>query len=78
MKDLNMTIKTRGWPEKRRKEQAERCRKAKPWKHNTGPKTEEGKVAVRNNALKHGMDSRQMKEIDKMLSAYKALLKLTK
>ncbi len=46
---------TRGWPPERRREQAERLRKATPWKKSTGPKTAQGKENVKYNALKHGL-----------------------
>jgi hypothetical protein len=32
--------------------------KTKPWEHSTGPRTVEGKLATRQNAIKHGYYSR--------------------
>lgn len=48
------TNPTKGWTERRRKQQACNARRNKPWQSATGPKTAEGKAASRMNALKHG------------------------
>jgi len=53
-----MTTKRRQWTEERRKAQAERCRRNKPWKNATGPKTKAGKARASMNAYKHGGDPR--------------------
>lgn len=45
---------SKGWPEERRRKQAERCRQNKPWKNATGPKTKAGKARSSMNAFKHG------------------------
>ncbi len=73
-----MTKITRGWPPKRRKEQAERMRKTKPWTKTTGPKTDEGKQAVRHNAYKHGFRSEDMKDIRRLLRAQRDFVKAVK
>ena len=62
---------TRGWPPKRRKEQAERCKKNKPWRFSTGPKSDEGKKRVKNNSLKHARRSNAMIELKKALRMQK-------
>ncbi len=41
------------WTEERRKQQAEICRKNKPWLKSTGPKTLQGKATVALNARKY-------------------------
>lgn len=58
---------TKGWSEERRKAQAERCRKNKPWKKATGPKTKEGKARSALNDMKHGRRCRFYDRIRMML-----------
>lgn len=70
-----MTTKTRGWPEERRKAQAERCRKQRPWENATGPKTPEGKTKVAQNAYKHGFRSRPYRMVYHLLRLQKAFVK---
>lgn len=59
----------------RRKAQAERIRKTKPWLKATGPKTKAGKIRSSKNAWKHGFRSRQMNEIYRLLRWQKAFTK---
>ena len=79
---------TRGWPPKRRAEQAERCRIQKPWKNATGPKTTSGKKKSSQNAHKHGHHTAQYRaELTRLrkllkhhrlyLSAYKTQIQRT-
>ena len=56
-----------GWPPERRKAQAERIKKQKPWQHATGPKTAAGKAKSAQNAYKHGFRSRDYLEICRLL-----------
>ena len=58
---------TRGWNDERRRKQAKNCRKTKPWTKTTGPKTAQGKQAVRDNALTHGMRSVEVEELRRLL-----------
>lgn len=58
---------TKGWNEERRRKQAENCRRMKPWTKTTGPKTEQGKRAVRDNALTHGLRSVEAEELRRLL-----------
>lgn len=51
------------WTAERRKAQAERCRKNKPWKKSTGPKTPKGKARSSLNAFKHGMRCRKIDQL---------------
>lgn len=74
MSNSKMQIKRRAWPEKRRKKQAETCRKTKPWKRATGPKTESGKEAAKYNALRHGMCSNEGIQLRKLLTAQRLLV----
>ena len=45
----------RQWTEEQRKQQSIKIRQWQPWKHSTGAKTIEGKVASSRNAFKGGM-----------------------
>lgn len=67
--------KTTGWTPKRRAEQSLRMKKTKPWQNSTGPKTDAGKDAVRNNAYKHGFRSADYREILRLLSLQAAFVK---
>ena len=73
-----MKRKTKGWSEERRQKQAETCRKTKPWKQSTGPKTQSGKDAVAQNALKHGMFSEDVYYIKALLRRQAAFLRSLK
>src|SRR5687768_3632019 len=42
----------KGWPPSRRRAQAARIRKQRPWRRSTGPRTPEGKARTRLNAQK--------------------------
>ena len=44
-----------GWTLERRHRQAELIRSWRPWERSTGPKTDQGKDASSQNALRHGM-----------------------
>jgi hypothetical protein len=52
---MKKRLKSRPWPAKRRAAQAARCKAQKPWAKSTGPRTDDGKNACKNNALKHGL-----------------------
>jgi len=69
-----MAIKRRPWPEKRRKKQAENCRKTKPEQHSTGPKTPEGKATASQNARKHGLRSAEVTELKRLLKTQRELI----
>lgn len=58
-----------GWTERRRKQQACAIRRWKPWEKSTGPRTAEGRDAVKNNGLKHGFRSEKMRELCRLLRA---------
>ena len=66
---------SKGWTEERRRAQAERIRKNKPWEKSTGPRTEKGKARSRLNALKHGQRSETMKEMGRKLSVMEQMNK---
>lgn len=70
-----MARKTRGWTPKLRARQAARCRKQEPWRKSSGPKTESGKAAISQNALKHGLRSAEFRELCALLRAHAALTK---
>ena len=65
----------REWSMEQRKKQAEIINKSKPWNKSTGPKSDEGKNKVSQNAYKHGMRSRDYDEICQILEWQKALVK---
>jgi len=68
----------RPWPEKRRKAQAENCRRTRPSDYTTGPKTTEGKATVSQNATKSGLHSAEIKRLRKLLKRQRAYLKAIK
>lgn len=59
-----------GWTDDRRRQQAERIRDWQPWKHSTGPRSQEGKAKASRNAFK-GSPRQCLREIARMLSAMK-------
>jgi len=52
----------------RRRSQSEAIHRWKPWEKTTGPKTEEGKKASSQNALKHGMRSAGNREMERLIA----------
>lgn len=70
-----MLSKTRGWPPERRRAQAERIRKQKPWLQSTGPRTEKGKNRVKLNAGKHGNRAFLWRELRHVLKLHRIYLK---
>jgi len=56
-----------GWTPERRRLQAERIRKQKPWLRSTGPRTVQGKAISCRNALIHGMRSRARRALGLLL-----------
>lgn len=64
------------WTEERRRQQAERIRKTRPWERSTGPTTKAGKERSCLNALKHGRDSRILAPYRDLLALNAAFIKL--
>ena len=62
----------RNWFPEERQRQAALIREQKPWEKSTGPKTSEGKQAVRHNGLKHGFRSAEMRALCRLLAAQRA------
>lgn len=64
-----MAGKSKSWTAERRAKQSEWMKKNRPWENATGPKTPEGKDAVKDNALKHGYRSADYKMLLALLRA---------
>jgi hypothetical protein len=71
-----MSDKTRGWPEARRKQQAERIRQTRPWTHSTGPRSADGKARASQNGTTHGMNTPAGRELRNALRAQRHLIAL--
>ncbi len=56
----------RKWTKEEREMQSKIIHQWKPWEYSTGAKTEDGKLIVRNNALKHGLRSQKVRLYKKM------------
>jgi len=65
----------KSWTAKRRKEQAENCRKNEPWRYNTGPKTDEGKAITAQNAYRHGMRSASLMKLYRAMATHNKFLR---
>lgn len=55
------------WTQEDRDRQAKAVKNWKPWQESTGPKTEGGKAVSCQNALKHGVYSKNFKALNKSL-----------
>jgi hypothetical protein len=67
----------KGWTEERRRAQAERIRKTKPWEKATGPRTAAGKRRSSMNAYKHGGRCRFMDQYRLLLWLNREFVKQT-
>lgn len=70
-----MGKETKGWSRERRAKQAENIRNSKAWERSTGPRTAEGKQAVKNNAHKHGWRSEDIAEVRRLLRLQRRLVR---
>jgi hypothetical protein len=68
-----MSLKTTGWPPEKRARVAAKTRADKPWLHATGPRTDAGKQAVKDNALKHGYRSADYTALLELLREQEAM-----
>lgn len=59
--------KRTGWNDARRAKQSAWMKENRPWDKSTGPKTEEGKAAVKYNACTHGLRSDDYRAVKKLL-----------
>jgi hypothetical protein len=66
---------TRGWPPKRRREQACRIRQQKPWRFSTGPVTAAGRKIAARNAVKHGYRSVHYRELCGLLRSQRLFVR---
>ena len=57
----------RKWTAKQKKQQAEAIHRWRPWDHSTGPRTAEGKAVSAQNALKHGVRSKVVKDYQRVV-----------
>lgn len=53
-------MKSSKWQTHRTRKKSENCKKTKPWRHTTGPKTDAGKQISSQNALKRGNSTADM------------------
>ncbi|NCT41042.1 MAG: hypothetical protein GW778_05220 [Alphaproteobacteria bacterium] len=70
-----MKRKSKGWSKERRAQQAINCRRTKPERFATGPKTDKGKATSSQNAYKHGLRSADILHLRKLLRQQSAHLK---
>ncbi len=68
----------RTWTPAQRHEAAMRARKTKPWKHSTGPRTDQGKRHSSLNAYKHGGSTNSSKKLRWTLREYSRFLNTVK
>ena len=61
--------------EKRRERQAEIVRITQPWRHSTGPRSQEGKSRVAQNARKHGLRGGIFRQAERLLALNNKTLK---
>lgn len=61
--------------EERKKRQAEIVKTTRPWSYSTGPRSEEGKARVGQNALKHGLRGGIFRKAANLLTLNNKLLK---
>ncbi len=57
----------KGWTPERRRPQASRIRRQRPWRHATGPRTVEGKARSSQNAVARDPNALLMKELRALL-----------
>ena len=63
------------WTDERRQRQGENVRKTQAWKHSTGPRTQEGKARVAQNAVKDGLRGGIFRQAANLLAQNNKLLK---
>ena len=57
------------WTPERRAKAAQAIHLWKPWEQSTGPRTDAGKTTAAMNALVHGMDTAQQRDLMKRVRA---------
>lgn len=65
----------RNWTRRERARHAAAIRKWKPWKSSTGPRTMEGKKTIAQNALKSGLHTADMRELQRLIKQQASVLK---
>ena len=61
----------RHWTPEERLKQSKLIKQQKPYNFSTGPRTPEGKAKVRNNALRHGKYSEEIRNMAKEVAEVK-------
>ncbi len=61
------------WPPERRAYYAQLIAKRRPWEKSSGPKSDEGKLRVSQNAYKHGIRGETVRRLKKALSLQRHL-----
>jgi hypothetical protein len=54
--------------EKQREKQSQLIYQQRPWQHSTGPQSETGKAIVAQNALKHGLRTKKIRELQSQIA----------
>ena len=57
------------WTSEARARQAERIKEWKPWLKSTGPKSDEGKIISRMNALNNGAADHEIRQLEGLIKA---------
>ncbi len=68
----------RKWTKEERMKQSQLIRSQQPWKHSTGPQTDQGKETSKMNSYKHGARCEKIRMAFSLLAEWKRLLKKIK
>ena len=65
----------RNWTPEERAKQAALCRRHRPWTKSTGPRSETGKATASQNARKHALGRRELREFSAVLRLQRNFLR---